>query len=133
MLGILFFGFLGMMVALVPFLDRGAAAGRPRRVLNFFAALTVVFVIFMTVSEPDHQARGESARQDSASARCRRPRGNPREGNTMKKLLFLLTPALLLAWAVLAWIGRRQKGGWPGDEKKAAATRNGVQRQRCHA
>ena len=48
-LGILFFGFLGLMVALVPFLDRGAAAGRPRRVLNFFAALTVAFVIFMTV------------------------------------------------------------------------------------
>ncbi len=46
--GILFFGFLGLMVALVPFLDRGAAAGRPRRVLNFFAAATVVFVISMT-------------------------------------------------------------------------------------
>ncbi len=37
------------MVALVPFLDRGAAAGRPRRVLNFFAALTVAFAVFMTV------------------------------------------------------------------------------------
>ena len=48
-LGILFFGFLGLMVALVPFLDRGAAAGRPRRVLNFFAALTVAFAVFMTV------------------------------------------------------------------------------------
>ena len=48
-LGILFFGFLGLMVALVPLLDRGAAAGRPRRVLNFLAALTVAFVIFMTV------------------------------------------------------------------------------------
>ena len=47
-LGILFFGFLGLMVALVPMLDRGAAAGRPRRVLNFFAAVTVAFVIFMT-------------------------------------------------------------------------------------
>ncbi|MGO9109235.1 MAG: cytochrome b [Thermoguttaceae bacterium] len=47
--GILFFGFLGLMVALVPFLDRGAAAGRPRRVLNFFAFLTVVFAILMTV------------------------------------------------------------------------------------
>jgi cytochrome b6 len=47
-LGILFFGFLGLMVALVPFLDRGASAGRPRRVLNFFAVLTVVFVVFMT-------------------------------------------------------------------------------------
>jgi cytochrome b6 len=48
-LGILFFGFLGLMVALVPFLDRGAATGRPRRVLNFFAFLTVVFAVFMTV------------------------------------------------------------------------------------
>ncbi len=48
-LGILFFGFLGMMVALVPFLDRGAARGRPRRVLNFFAALIVVYAVFMTV------------------------------------------------------------------------------------
>ena len=48
-LGILFFGFLGLMVALVPFLDRGAAGGRPRRMLNFFAALMVVFAVFMTV------------------------------------------------------------------------------------
>jgi len=47
-LGILFFGFLGLMVALVPFLDRGAAAGRPRRTLNLFAALTVAFFVFMT-------------------------------------------------------------------------------------
>jgi quinol-cytochrome oxidoreductase complex cytochrome b subunit len=47
--GILFFGFLGLMVALVPFLDRGAAAGRPRRVLNFCAALTVAFFVFMTI------------------------------------------------------------------------------------
>ena len=48
-LGILLFGILGLMVVLVPFLDRGAAAGRPRRVLNFFALLTVVFIVFMTV------------------------------------------------------------------------------------
>ncbi len=47
--GILFFGFLGLMVALVPFLDRGAATGRPRRVLNFCAVVTVAFCIFMTV------------------------------------------------------------------------------------
>jgi quinol-cytochrome oxidoreductase complex cytochrome b subunit len=46
--GILFFGFLGLMVALVPFLDRGAARGRSRRLLNFCAAVTVAFVIFMT-------------------------------------------------------------------------------------
>jgi len=47
--GIFFFGFLGLMVALVPFLDRGATSGRPRRVLNFFAVLTVVFAVFMTI------------------------------------------------------------------------------------
>ena len=47
--GVVFFGFLGLMVALVPLLDRGAATGRPRRVLNFFAVLTVAFCIFMTV------------------------------------------------------------------------------------
>jgi len=46
--GIFFFGFVGLIVALVPFLDRGAATGRPRRVLNFFAALWVAFIIFMT-------------------------------------------------------------------------------------
>ena len=110
-LGILFFGFLGLMVALVPFLDRGAAAGRPRRVLNFFAALTVAFCSFHDRSEHDRQAPAGSTRQDPAS-RCRQPRGNPREGNAMKKLLFLLTPALLLVWAVL-----------PGsaEDKKAAA------------
>ena len=47
-LGILFFGFVGLIVAMVPFLDRGAATGRPRRVLNFFAAVWVAFIIFMT-------------------------------------------------------------------------------------
>ena len=46
--GVLFFGFVGLIVALVPFLDRGAAAGRPRRVLNFLAAVWVAFIIFMT-------------------------------------------------------------------------------------
>ena len=47
-LGILLFGFLGLMVALVPFLDHGAASGRPRRMLNFCAAALVAFFIFMT-------------------------------------------------------------------------------------
>ena len=65
------------MVALVPFLDRGAATGRPRRVLNFFAAVTVAFVIFMTVRSLTDQAPAESTRQDPAG-RCRRSRGNPR-------------------------------------------------------
>ncbi len=67
-LGILFFGFVGLIVALVPFLDRGAAAGRPRRVLNFFAALWVAFIIFMTVRSLIDQAPAESARR-----RLRRP------------------------------------------------------------
>ena len=37
--GVVFFGFLGLMVALVPFLDRGAAAGRPRRRAEFLCRL----------------------------------------------------------------------------------------------
>ena len=34
---------------MVPFWTAARAAGRPRRVLNFFAALWVAFTIFMTV------------------------------------------------------------------------------------
>ena len=47
-LGVLFFGVCGIVVLLVPFLDRGAAAGRARRVLNVLAALAVGFFIVMT-------------------------------------------------------------------------------------
>ena len=46
--GVLFFGFCGLVVLVVPFLDFGAARGRPRRVLNVLAALAVVFFIVMT-------------------------------------------------------------------------------------
>jgi quinol-cytochrome oxidoreductase complex cytochrome b subunit len=46
--GVLFFGFCGLVVLLVPFLDLGAARGRPRRVLNVLAALAVAFFIVMT-------------------------------------------------------------------------------------
>ena len=46
--GVLFFGFCGLVVLLVPFLDFGAARGRPRRVLNFLAAAAVVFFVIMT-------------------------------------------------------------------------------------
>lgn len=73
-LGVLFFGFLGLMVALVPFLDRGAAAGRPRRVLNFFAALTVAFAVVMTarcmmVKSPQNPpAQNQPAKGPQASA-----------------------------------------------------------------
>jgi cytochrome b6 len=48
MWGVLFFSFCGLVVLLVPFLDWGAEHGRPRRVLNFLAALAVIFFIVMT-------------------------------------------------------------------------------------
>ncbi|MHB1037216.1 MAG: cytochrome b [Pirellulales bacterium] len=47
-LGVLFFGFCGLVVLLVPFLDLGAFRGRPRRVLNLLATLAVLFFIVMT-------------------------------------------------------------------------------------
>ena len=46
--GVLFFGFCGLVVLLVPFLDFGASRSRPRRVLNVLAALAVIFFIIMT-------------------------------------------------------------------------------------
>jgi cytochrome b6 len=48
MVGVLFFGFCGLVVLLVPYVDFGASRGRPRWVLNFLAALAVGFFIFMT-------------------------------------------------------------------------------------
>jgi len=76
MLGVLFFGFLGLMVALVPFLDRGAAASRPRRVLNFFADLTVALCIFMTArSMMIKPAQDQPAKTPQASAAS--PEGTP--------------------------------------------------------
>jgi cytochrome b6 len=46
--GVLFFGFCGLVVLLVPYVDFGASRGRPRWILNFLAALAVGFFIFMT-------------------------------------------------------------------------------------
>ena len=57
MVGVLFFGFCGLVVLMVPFLDIGADRGRPRRVLNCLAVLAVAFFIIMT-------ARGLSDRVD---------------------------------------------------------------------
>ncbi len=57
MVGVLFFGFCGLIVLMVPFLDIGAYRGRPRRVLNCLAVLAVAFFIIMT-------ARGLSDRVD---------------------------------------------------------------------
>jgi cytochrome b6 len=45
MLGVLFFGACGLIVVLVPFLDRGPIS---RRVLNVLAGLAVMFFIVMT-------------------------------------------------------------------------------------
>jgi cytochrome b6 len=47
-MGVLFFGFCGLVVLLVPFLDFGASRGRPRRLLNLLAAAAVVYFIVMT-------------------------------------------------------------------------------------
>ena len=43
--GVLFFGLCGLIVLLIPFIDRG---GKSRMVLNWLAALAVVYFIFMT-------------------------------------------------------------------------------------
>jgi cytochrome b6 len=48
MVGVLFFGFCGLVILFVPFLDIGVSRGRPRRILNFLAALAVVYFIVMT-------------------------------------------------------------------------------------
>jgi quinol-cytochrome oxidoreductase complex cytochrome b subunit len=53
--GVLFFGFCGLVVLAVPLLDFGASRGRPRRILNVLAVLAVVFFIVKTargLSEP---------------------------------------------------------------------------------
>ena len=46
MLGVMFFGFCGLIVLIVPFLDRGT---RTRLVLNVLAVISVIFAIVMTV------------------------------------------------------------------------------------
>ena len=46
MLGVMFFGFCGLIVLLLPFLDRGK---RSRRTLNVLAMISVIFIIVMTV------------------------------------------------------------------------------------
>jgi cytochrome b6 len=46
MLGVLFFGFCGFVLIAIPFLDRGR---RSRQILNGLAAISVIFIIVMTV------------------------------------------------------------------------------------
>ena len=51
--GVLFFGFAGLIVLVVPLLDRQAERGGPRRILNFLAAVSVFFFILQTISGMD--------------------------------------------------------------------------------
>jgi quinol-cytochrome oxidoreductase complex cytochrome b subunit len=48
LVGVLFFGFCGLIVLIIPFLDFKAIHGGPRRTLNLLAALAVIFFILMT-------------------------------------------------------------------------------------
>jgi cytochrome b6 len=71
LVGNAFFGLIGLVVLLVPFLDRGAEKGRPRRVLNCLAALFVTFFIFMTIRayvvKPPQDSAANSATAAAAS------------------------------------------------------------------
>ena len=67
-------------------------------------------------AEHDDKGPAESARQDPVG---RRRRGNPRGGNAMKKLLFLLTPALLLVVAVFARSAEDKKDAAPAAKAQA--------------
>ncbi len=49
MVGVLFFAVCGIIVMFVPLLDRGAEKGGPRIILNFLAAIAVIFFIVMTI------------------------------------------------------------------------------------
>jgi cytochrome b6 len=71
--GVLFFGFCGLVVFFVPFLDFGASRGGKRRLLNFLAAAAVVFFIGMTAwglwpskeADTGHAQQGQQARESS--------------------------------------------------------------------
>lgn len=49
LVGVLFFGFCGLVILVVPLLDRSEYPGLARRVLNFLATVAVIGVIVMTV------------------------------------------------------------------------------------
>lgn len=53
MVGVLFFALVGLVVLLVPLLDRRAAEGGPRRVLNFLAAWAVFAFVVQTAAGLD--------------------------------------------------------------------------------
>ena len=48
LLGILGFGVIGLMLIVMPFLDRGAALGKPSRLAAVFGALLIVYSVVLT-------------------------------------------------------------------------------------
>ena len=129
-MGILFFGFLGLMVALVPFLDRGAAAGPSAADAEFLCRLDGGVRYFHDRAEHDGEAPAGSTRQGPAR-RCRQRRGNPREGDSMKKLLFFLVPALLLVWTVLPGSADVKKRCPPAEKAPAPSQSPPAPARRC--
>lgn len=48
LLGVLVFGVIGLMLIVMPFLDRGAAQGKPSRLAALFGALLIVYTVVLT-------------------------------------------------------------------------------------
>ncbi len=49
MLGVLGFGLAAGLIVVVPFLDPGAAAGRPNRLITAAGVLAVIYLIVFTI------------------------------------------------------------------------------------
>jgi len=103
-LGVLFFGFCGLVVLLVPFLDRGP---KSRGVLNVLAALSVAFFIFMTAwgwfSKPDQMALRVSlgALLSLVTLALVLPFMEPRSG--ARRGLYALLATALVVMVAAAW------------------------------
>jgi len=48
LLGVLAFGVIGLALIVMPFLDRGAALGKPSRLVALFGALLIVYSVVLT-------------------------------------------------------------------------------------
>jgi cytochrome b6 len=48
LLGVLGFGVIGLVLIIIPFLDRGAALGKPSRLATVFGALLIVYSVILT-------------------------------------------------------------------------------------
>jgi len=49
MLGVLGFSLAALLLLVMPFLDRGAAVGRPSKIITAAAVLTVLYLIIFTI------------------------------------------------------------------------------------